>query len=165
MSGKLLVAVAGVAALLLVACGGNTGTSPSPSSSEPTGTLNMTMNTAYKKATEQWIANFTTAHPQVQIKVTYLTSLQIAQVIPTQFQAGNAPDVFWMGAGSGGPVTAVGLGKTGKLMDLSQRPWVKDFAADVSAASYNGKVYRLPVGLTPAGGFHNNQPFQPLRVT
>src|SRR5258708_40069732 len=121
MSGKVKVALAGVAAVFLVACGGGTGTQPSPSSGELTGTLNMTMNTAYKKATEQWVANFTTSHPQVQIKVTYLTSLQIAQVIPTQFQAGKAPDVFWMGARSGGPLPAVVLVKKGKLMYLAPR--------------------------------------------
>src|SRR5258708_3048686 len=161
--GNAVGAVLAIAVLLVGACGGS---APTASESPKTPvTLNLTMHNAYKAATDQLIANLSSAYPYIEIKATYLTGGQINQIVPTQFQAGNAPDVLWMGAGTGGPVTAGTLGKAGKVLDLSNRAWVKDVAAVAPEASYNGKIYGFPVGLTPAAVFYNSQLFKQLGLT
>src|SRR5260370_11685510 len=104
--GNAVGGVIAIAALLIGACGGSTPRATAPASPKGPVTLNLTMHNAYKSATDQLIANLSSAYPYIEIKATYLTGGQINQVVPTQFQAGNAPDVLWMGAGTGRPVTA-----------------------------------------------------------
>jgi raffinose/stachyose/melibiose transport system substrate-binding protein len=123
------------------------------------------MNTAYKPATDQAVAAFAKVDPGVKIKVTYLTSAEIASVVPVQLSGGNGPDMFWMGAGSGGAVSPIPLAQGNKLLDLSDQPWVSSIASVKSEASYQGKVYGLPVGLTPAAVFYNSALFTKLGVT
>jgi raffinose/stachyose/melibiose transport system substrate-binding protein len=150
----LVAAIAAFAAVLFVGVGGAT------AERNASVTLNLTMNVAYQKATDLLIANFGRVYPDIAVRTTYLTNTQIAEVVPTQLQGGNGPDLWW--ANSGFPTGAAAMASAGRVVDLSNRPWVKRVGGIKADASYKGKVYGFPAGLVPAGVFYNGNLFKQL---
>jgi raffinose/stachyose/melibiose transport system substrate-binding protein len=155
-TGKLAALIAAAAAVMAVGAVGATAKTSADV------TLNLTMNVAYQKATDLLIANFNRVYPDIHVRTTYLTNTQIAEVVPTQLQAGNGPDLWW--ANSGFPTGAAAMASAGRVVDLSNRPWVSRVGGIKADASYKGKVYGFPAGLVPAGVFYNGSIFRQLKL-
>ena len=65
-------------------------------------------------------------NPDIKVDATYLPiGTTYANTLRTQLQSGNAPDVFYVTAGSGGLQSVLPLAKAGYVADLAKRPWVK----------------------------------------
>ncbi|MDW8339710.1 MAG: ABC transporter substrate-binding protein, partial [Thermoleophilia bacterium] len=73
------------------------------------------------------IEKFQQRYPNIKVDATFLPiGTAYAQALRTQLQAGNAPDVFYVTAGSGGLQSVLPLAREGYVADLSRRPWAKD---------------------------------------
>jgi raffinose/stachyose/melibiose transport system substrate-binding protein len=112
-------------------------------------TLRMTVNSVYQAAMPVLIKNFNKAYPNINIEMSYAESGPITQILTTQLQAGNAPDIFAVQLGKGNAVGTHILAEAGRLRDLSKSPWVKRMQPSTRALlSWRGKVY--------ASSFQNN---------
>src|SRR3954453_7265295 len=80
----LMVALAAIVALA----------PPIASGSSKSVTLRLLFPTVAQSATDILIANFERQFPDIQISPQYLPSDQETQLLVTQFQAGNAPDII-----------------------------------------------------------------------
>lgn len=110
------------------------------------------------------IKNFNAAYPNVKVDVQYLPpGATFSQPLLARINAGNAPDVLFTNPGPGGDVSAYQLGKAGKLLDLSNRPWVKRIPKVHRSIFYVGnKVYAEPVFMTASGVTYNTTAFKRL---
>jgi raffinose/stachyose/melibiose transport system substrate-binding protein len=70
------------------------------------------------------IKNFNNVYPDIQLKVTYVSSGTIPTLLATQLQAGNAPDLFYMKPGRSRPTAVWPLAEAGRVLDLSGSPWI-----------------------------------------
>jgi raffinose/stachyose/melibiose transport system substrate-binding protein len=110
------------------------------------------------------IKNFNAAYPNVKVDAQYLPpGASFSQPLLARINAGNAPDVLFTNPGPGGDVSAYQLGKAGKLLDLSNRPWVTRIPKVHRSIFYVGKkVYAEPVFMTASGVTYNTTAFKRL---
>jgi raffinose/stachyose/melibiose transport system substrate-binding protein len=137
----------------------------SASSAAKVTTLRMSWQAGgWSVAIDALVKNFERQYPDIQIKTEYAPIPTYGQVIQTQFQAGNGPDVVF---GSPGTGIANGLGilwKAGRLVDLSKEKWAKRIGKDTLL--WNGKsLYGLPIGVFPLGVIYNKALYQQLKLT
>jgi raffinose/stachyose/melibiose transport system substrate-binding protein len=141
-----------LAAVGMSACSSNTPSSDGTASSSspvnlsfsfisyPTGTA------PYQKIAEQ----YTKSHPNVTFTFKPVDSSSYGQVMRTQFQAKNAPDVMYVEAGRGNPDSVLPFAEAGYLLSLNGQPGekvAKKFGA--SLFSSKGKVYGQPIDVIP----------------
>jgi raffinose/stachyose/melibiose transport system substrate-binding protein len=112
------------------------------------------------------VHNFELAYPNIKVQLDPEPSATYDQVLLTELQAGNAPDVFYTNGGSGSPVSVVPLAKAGRLVDLTKSPWAKRVpAAAASLYWIKNKLYGLPLDLNPLGVVYNVAAFKTLGIT
>lgn len=151
----LAVAVASAAAAASAwAAPGKTG-APKPSSLS--GEFTFVSHTGTQLAMDTIIKNFNVAYPNIKVDASYLPpGLTFSQPLLARINAGNSPDVYFTNPGPGGDVSAYQLGKAGKLLDLSKRPFVKRIPPAQKSLFYVGKaVYAEPVFETASGIVYN----------
>jgi len=127
-------------------------------------TLRLTWQAGYDKPIGALITDFEKAYPNIHVKVEFLPIATYGQVIQTEFQAGNGPDVLYGSPGSGNTNGLGLLEKAGKLADLSSEP----FAASVTRDTllWDGKrLYGLPVAAFPIGALYNQAVFEGTGLT
>src|SRR4051794_23011675 len=105
-----------VALVMVVALSVAASTSTASRSAVTTVTLASNTNTTL--AFDVLIANFKKAYPNIEIKTTYYDINTYQTLIPTQFAAGNAPDLVWMPA-SAGAHSVKSLARGGRLVNLA----------------------------------------------
>jgi raffinose/stachyose/melibiose transport system substrate-binding protein len=111
------------------------------------------------------IKNFNNVYPDIQIKVQWVPSGNIPALLATQFQAGNAPDLFWTKPGRARPTAVWPMAQAGRLLDLSDSPWAKRIYPPVKKyVMWNGKVYGAPYTVTPYVGIINTDLQKQLNV-
>jgi raffinose/stachyose/melibiose transport system substrate-binding protein len=143
MKVRLSVALALVAVLSVGAATAN-------AQRHDTVTLNVLMFTTAQPAWEILNKNFERVYPDIKINATYLPSSTLAQVLPTQLAAGNAPDAFTIVPGKQDSEGLWVLAGSNRLLDLSGRPWNKRiFAPMRHMVTYKNKVYGWPVFVQP----------------
>jgi raffinose/stachyose/melibiose transport system substrate-binding protein len=109
------------------------------------------------------VANFNRVYPDIHIDAQFLPSDTLGQLLVTQVQAGNAPDIVHLQAGNLNAASVWGLGSQGKLLDLSGRPWVKRiYPAARADVTWKGKVYAWPLAMGPFGVIYNADLFKQL---
>ena len=109
------------------------------------------------------VNDFEKANPGIKVNVQYLPQATLGQAEVTSLQAGNAADILYTNGGSGQLLSVFPLEKGGYLVDLSQRPWVKDLPQPTHDLYWDGnKLYGLPMGLSLVGVVHNTALFQQL---
>jgi raffinose/stachyose/melibiose transport system substrate-binding protein len=109
------------------------------------------------------IANFQRVYPDIKIEASYLPGNQLSALLLTQFQAGNAPDIFHVNAGGGTPTNVWPLAVQGKLLALDGSPWIKRIFPPLKKwMSYQGKVYGMPGSIYATGVFYNKSVFSQL---
>src|SRR5215208_292484 len=129
------------------------GPKPSPLSGEFT----FVSHTGTQLAMDTVIKNFNLAYPKIKVNVSYLPpGATFSQPLLARINAGNAPDVYFTNPGRGADVSAYQLGKAGKLLDLSNRPFVKRIPPSQRSLFYVGKhVYAEPAFMTASGVSYN----------
>ena len=107
------------------------------------------------------IDKFMQLNPDIKVEATYLPiGTTYANTLRTQLQSGNAPDVFYVTAGTGGLQSVLPLAKAGYVADLSKQPWVKTFPlAPANRPLYwrRGVLTALPFDVVPVGVMYNTE--------
>jgi raffinose/stachyose/melibiose transport system substrate-binding protein len=111
------------------------------------------------------VDNFQRVFPSIKIDVQFLPSDQLTQLVLTQLQAGNAPDLMFLNNGNFLPNSVLGLGAQGRLLDLSKRPWVRRILpSEKPYVTYRGTVYAWPLVLGPFAVVYNTDLFTQLHL-
>ena len=157
-SRRMRYLIVGVVAALSVAVG------LSSASARTTDTTIKLLNTnATGAAWPILIANFQRVYPDIKVEGTYLPGNQLSALLLTQFQAGNAPDVFHVNAGGGTPTNVWPLAAEGKILPMDGSPWIKRIFPPLKKwMSYKGKVYGMPGSIYATGVFYNKDVFTQL---
>ena len=125
-----LASLAVVVAVVVVASTASAATRATTAGPDPskTGTLKLAWISELRPGMEALVKNFNNAYPNVKVEATYTPFSTYTQLVPTQLQAGNGPDLMWLTPGFG--ITSVyPLGSQGRLLDLSGSPWQKRIPA------------------------------------
>jgi ABC-type glycerol-3-phosphate transport system substrate-binding protein len=159
------------AALLLSACGGGGATSAGDPSqawavptTDPTATISVVGILDPKNdGMDNVVAAFEKAHPTIKVNYQYVPFDNLNSVLDSRITAKKGdPDAFWVDQ----PRVA-SLAKRGYLEDLT--PQFKDKTsalqeATVSASSYDGKLYSLPLANSTQVLFYNKDLLQKAGV-
>ncbi len=159
----LMAAVVSLVAVTASAAAGKAGPKPSSLSGE----FSFVSHTGTQLALDTVIKNFNVAYPNIKVKAEYLPpGATFSQPLLARINAGNAPDVYFTNPGIGADVSAYQLGKAGKLLDLSNRPFVKRIPPAQKKLFYVGKhVYAEPVFMTASGVSYNTTLFKKYGLT
>jgi raffinose/stachyose/melibiose transport system substrate-binding protein len=131
------------------------------------GEFTFVSHTGTQLAMDTIIKNFNVAYPNIKVDASYLPpGLTYSQPLLARINAGNAPDVFFTNPGPGGDVSAYQLGKAGKLLNLSNRPFAKRIPPSQKSLFYVGNaVYAEPVFETASGIMYNATLFKKYGLT
>ena len=146
----LVLAAAGVAAFAIA------GASAQPKATGPSalsGQLRIATHVATKASMDALIHNFSVAYPNIKVDIQYLpTGPTLNPAMLTMINSGNAPDIFFAHPSPAGDVASRPLAKAGKLLDLTNRPFVKRIPkSDQAFFRVNGKVYDEPIYKVASG--------------
>jgi raffinose/stachyose/melibiose transport system substrate-binding protein len=134
-----------VPAVLLASLGLATSVFGSPKANKSASTtITMLMSAAQGKATQNQIAGFEKANPDISVKLTLASSTaSLGTLLNTQIASGNPPDVVLTSPGNGGLNGTGVLGN--RLVDLSKEAWVKKLPKNLrDNMKYKGKVVAFP---------------------
>jgi raffinose/stachyose/melibiose transport system substrate-binding protein len=112
------------------------------------------------------IANFEKAYPNIKVDQEYLPiGTTYANALRTRLQSGNAPDVFYVTAGSGGLQSVLPLARAGFVADLASRPWAKRVPVNAKSLYYVGnKLYAVPIQLVPVAVMYQPNIYSQLGI-
>ncbi|MGS0684319.1 ABC transporter substrate-binding protein [Nakamurella sp. GG22] len=176
-----IAATAIAAALVLSACssGGDSASSSTPSagasgsaaaSGDPGEAVTITLGTQTAQGGEgpyrPVIAAFEKENPNITVNLVETPTDSYAQVLRTQLQAGNAPDVFYGQPGAGNPNAILPSGEAGYAADLSSYSWATDAipANSETLFTVDGKTYGIPVDLAPVSMIANLTAYKELGI-
>ncbi|MET9246616.1 extracellular solute-binding protein [Nonomuraea sp. NPDC003709] len=129
--------------LLLTGCGGGGFAGDSQAKQGEGGqiTVRMLVNITPNLTQAYWdglVKPFEQANPGVDVKVEAPTGKGVADTLPQQLAAGNAPDVV--------ETLTVDETLSKQMLDLTDQPWAKDTPL-AKEASLGGKIYTVGVGV------------------
>ncbi|MEU7748275.1 extracellular solute-binding protein [Nonomuraea sp. NPDC049158] len=131
---------------------------PAPTSTASgaiSGTLTILYVKMFQPALEPVVKAFEQKYPGTKVDVNYVSG-DVGNLIGTQLQAGTAADIFVTLPGSGGVMNVHTLAAQGKLLDLSDSPWVAGIPRLwQSDMAFNGKTYAYPGTLQGLGAIYN----------
>jgi raffinose/stachyose/melibiose transport system substrate-binding protein len=154
--------VAAAVAALAVASAGSAATR----GKQATVTLDVLQAVAWKAGQEILNANFERQYPDIKINATYTDNVSLATLTLARLQAGTGPDVFYVVSGAGSAAGVWPLAGAGRLMNLTNRPWVKRLPAHARPTnSWKGKVYGWPFVLNASGILYNVDTWNQLGLT
>jgi raffinose/stachyose/melibiose transport system substrate-binding protein len=158
------VAVTAVgAAFVMTACssGGGTSQSTSASSSAAGGDVTITLGTQTAQGGlgpyRPLIDAFQAANPTIKVNLVETPTGDYANVLRTQLQAGNAPDVFYGSSGSGNANSILTSAAGGFAAPLTEYPWVKEAIPEGTEVLFtrDGQLYGMPVDQSPVSMITN----------
>jgi raffinose/stachyose/melibiose transport system substrate-binding protein len=123
-------------------------------------TLRFAAGQSVKIGWDPMVKEFNKTHSNIKVDIQYLESAKLGQIVSTQIQAGNAPDIIYATPGSGGGASGLDLyklAKTGKLEPLPKEPWATDVPDVVKpAVTVNGKIYGVLAALSSYGVLYDD---------
>jgi raffinose/stachyose/melibiose transport system substrate-binding protein len=129
-------------------------------------TLRFIAGQSLKIGWDPMVQGFNTSHPDIKVDVQYLESAKLGQIVSTQIQAGNAPDIVYANPGSGGGATGLDLyklAKAGQLEPLPDEPWATDIPEVTKpAVTVDGKVYGVLAGMSSYGVLYETDALKEL---
>jgi len=169
---KLLSVFTIMAVLLLTACGLNGGGSTEQAASDS----GKTESNGGKKTLEFWhidpgerekvyeeaVARFEEKHPDVEVKMLQIPNDAYKQKLSVAMSGNKAPDVFhsW---GGGWLKNFVDQGKVYDITETTDKSHFNELA--LNNATYDGKVYGVPLGLSMDVVFYNKEIFDKYGLT
>src|SRR4051794_10581967 len=128
-------------------------------------TLTMMYPNTVQNAWTKTIADFEHKYPNIVIKPQYVDGITGNTLLATQLQAGNAPDIFSVGAGTGSPTSIWNAGPAGKLFDFTGSKWTKRIPPNgLKYFTANKKVYGWPMAVSTNGVLYNTDLFKRLKL-
>ena len=121
--------------MLAAGVGGATAGPTAKAAAKDDVTLTLMYPNTVQNAWTKTIEDFEHKYPNIKINAQYVESLTGNTLLATQLQAGNGPDLFSVGAGTGSSTAIWNAGPAGKLLDLSSSPWVKRIRRTGSSTS------------------------------
>ena len=112
------------------------------------------------------VAAFEAENPNITVNLVETPTDSYAQVLRTQLQAGNAPDVFYGQPGAGNPNAILPSGEAGYATDLSSYSWATGAipANSETLFTLDGKTYGVPVDLAPVSMIANLTAYKELGI-
>lgn len=173
-----IAATAVAAALVLTACSSSSDSgSTSAASSGGSGSaaasgeaVTITLGTQTAQGGEgpyrPVVAAFEAENPNITVNLVETPTDSYAQVLRTQLQAGNAPDVFYGQPGGGNPNAILPSGEAGYAADLSSYSWATGAipAGSEDLFTLGGKTYGIPVDLAPVSMIANLTAYKELGI-
>ncbi len=155
----LALAAVGVGAIAI------SGASAKPAATGPSqlsGQLRIATHTATQASMDPLIHNFNLAYPNIKVDIQYLpTGPALVTGLMTQINSGNAPDIFFSHPSPAGDIANKPLALAGKVLDLTNRPFVKRIPkVDRAFFRVKGKVYVEPIYKVASGWVINNTEFK-----
>jgi raffinose/stachyose/melibiose transport system substrate-binding protein len=174
----LLAAIALVIAFIGAGCGSSDSSSTASSGGSTSGgtqtaagedisgTLTFAAASSQEPGWTKVIEAFEKKYPNVKVRPNFVPIVTYNQVVTTQFQGGNGPDVLFTSVGSAYP-TAIGvLGEQGRLLDLSDLPANDQIPALIKdVGMYDGKRVAMPIGAWTGFFLYNEDKFNELGLT
>lgn len=118
-----------------------------------------------KKYWEDLAASFEKDHPGVTIKIQAIQNEDLAGKLQTAMQdEASAPDLY-LGQGGSKTQEMIDAGQTLDLTDKISDTVKKDESTALKAATYDGKVYGVPVSVEPGGLWYSKDLFQKAGIT
>ena len=158
LAGPLLAALVALIAAVAATTAANAARSD-------TVTLTMMYPNTVQNAWTRTIADFEHKYPNIVIKPQFVDGITGNTLLATQLQAGNAPDIFSVGAGTGSTTAVWNAGPAGKLFDFSDSKWVKRIPPNgLKYFTSNNKVYGWPMAVSTNGVLYNTTLFNQLKL-
>lgn len=158
---RLAVSASAVAFALVVAgCsgggGGGGGSTPTEGPAEPV-TLRMSLQAGAVESPYAVMAKqYAEENPNVTFEVEEVPNEQYGEVLRTQLQGGNAPDLFYVTGGNGNPHSSLPLAEAGYLLDLSDTVAAELYNDQTRVlAEYDGKIWTQPLDFAPITNNYN----------
>lgn len=174
-SGRRALIGAAAAALVLSACGSTTNKTSTQNTTAPSSTTGGTSSNSGSSGTlphatvTVWMVTngaenntisagakaFERAHPNDQIKISFLSNTPFKTKLELAMSANDPPTMFY---GWGGGVLQQYV-NAGDVLSLGKPAWTKDFlSSTLGAVTFNGKTYGVPVeGTAPVFFFYNKK--------
>jgi len=132
---------------------------------EVSGTL--TMGSQFLQTTlDPLLKSFAQSYPNVTVKLSYAAPDAYPQLIQTELQAGNAPDLLMADGGTGFQTPLLKLAKAGRLQDLSSQRWAAGLSPLAKQlAQLDGRTYGFPPDLAPQLVLYNPDIFKQAGVS
>jgi raffinose/stachyose/melibiose transport system substrate-binding protein len=148
----VVLALAAVTACAAVVVSGATARSHAAPPSRLSGQIRLVSHTASRVGLEALIHNFNVGYPNVKVETQYIpTGAQFGTNMLALINS-NPPDVFFTNPAPGGDVPLPALAAAGKLLNLTNRPFVKRIPKqDRKIFVTNGRVYAAPLFKTASG--------------
>lgn len=158
-------AAATTSVVLLAACSSG-GAQPTAEPTEAgSGTVTFAAQTQEQAVWDALIAAFEEANPTYTVDVTYTPNDQFGQLIQTQFQSNQAPDVIQITPGSGGGLAGLTLADAGRLAPLDGQAWIEEVPEGLlPLIQRDGTTYVLPTAIAPYFVAYNPDLFDEVGV-
>ncbi|MCL1871441.1 MAG: extracellular solute-binding protein [Promicromonosporaceae bacterium] len=166
--GAAVLALGATVALTISACssGSNASSGSSADSTKPATLTVWENNTSGTAGPQFWkdaAAAFQKAHPNVKVNIVGVQNEDLDGKLQTAMNGGNPPDVFLQRGG-------------GKLADMVSASMVKDITSSIDSSldipkgafgadTLNGKIYAMPMDVTPGGFWYSKTLFQQAGIT
>ncbi len=160
-----LLAAAATIALVLTSCAQESPTPPGDDA-EPV-TLRLAVRSGAVESPYAVMANrYAESTPNVTFEIEEVPNEQYAEVIRTQLQGGNAPDVFYVTGGSGDTSSAIPLAEGGYIVPLTGTASDDLLTGDGrSLAEHDGDVWGHPLDFVPTTNNYNLTVAEELGLT
>jgi raffinose/stachyose/melibiose transport system substrate-binding protein len=146
--------------------GSSNGAASNCGSSSETVTLRIAQTSSFKAGQDIVNANFQRECPNIHLELTYLDPQSLTTQLQVGLQTGSGPDIFQVLFGNSSAVGVWPLAKAGRLMNLSDQPWVGDIAKSTRPiVSFNGKAYAQPLNVGTNGILYNMDLWNRLGLT
>lgn len=137
-------------ALLLTSCSG--AEAPTKESGPVTIKFGYQTENNPEKPKQKFVKEFEAANPNITVEVQETPTDSYPQVLRTQLQAGNAPDVFYGAPGRGNLNAVLNFASAGNVLDLTQYDWAKKAIPENAKDLFyqDDKLWALPLDLAPS---------------
>jgi raffinose/stachyose/melibiose transport system substrate-binding protein len=145
-----LLALTAAAGVVLAGCSGTGGGSSSDGGNVEI-TLGIQTQTNQEKPYTTMVAKFEEENPNIKVNIVETPSADYGNVIRTQFQAGNAPDVLYGSPGSGNANSLIPYAEAGYLLPLTEYDWATAAVPESADALYyaDDELWALPTDVAP----------------
>lgn len=146
--------------LALAGCSGGGGSEPTASASADENapvTLRMSLQAGATASPYGIMAQaYAEEHPNVTFEVEEVPNEQFGEVLRTQLQGGNAPDIFYVTGGSGNPHSSLPLAEAGFLYPLTDTVASELYTEETRVlAEYDGELWTQPLDFVPVTNNYN----------
>ena len=159
------LAIAAATSMILTGCGGNSNNNPAQS----TGPQSLTVwhNGTGDKAQAFWsgvVTDFQAKYPNVTVNVQVVQNEDFDGKLQAAMQANTTPDVF-LQRGGGKLSDMIAANQVLDITNLIDPTVKQQMGGSFGTATIGGKIYAMPMSLTPEGFWYNQDLFDKAGIT